>query len=88
MKEKFTATLCINNLRDVHTSSVKILLTNVVREDGTVFRSHCWVIASSFDVLRKRHNGNIDISFTGVIYDYIGGKQSIKKLRNIKLIKG
>ena len=41
--KKFIGTLCPNNLRDVNTLYPKVLMLNIIDEEGNLFRDHCYV---------------------------------------------
>lgn len=80
------------NFRDVRTTTPKVLLLNIIDEDGQTFRDHCWVTIT--DILEKfiplkNHIKNI-ITFDAKITDYRTinhTKQTLSSFENIYLLK-
>ena len=79
------------NFRDVNTLSPKVLLTNVIFDNGETFRDHCWVpmtdkIKQFIPRTNKQKN---TLQFKAKIKDYqtIGpAKQTLSKIREIVIL--
>jgi len=77
------------NFRDVDTTSPKVLLTNILNDDGSLFRDHCWVeITREVEGLIPRSNKGRLIRFSAKFKqykNYLTGekKQTLKKIRTI-----
>ena len=89
----FTARLT-GNMRDIHTLSPKVLLTEITRHhDALEFRDHCWTNPSKRlqPLIPDGHSEKkAYISFTARVEKYMsstGCKLGLRHLRNITLIK-
>ncbi|MBU1658892.1 hypothetical protein KKG72_07570 [bacterium] len=83
------------NFRDAYTTTPKVLLLNVIDENGRLFRDHCWVVIS--DALERfipqdNHVKNV-ITFHGRVKEYhsFDSMSTIKKtfssLKKIDLLR-
>lgn len=87
----YTATIT-RNFRDVRTTTPKVLLLNIIDENGQLFRDHCWVTIT--DLLEKfiplKNHIKKKIMFDAKIKNYqtTGSKnQTLISFKNICLIK-
>lgn len=82
-----TATLH-HNTRDTKTLSPKVLLTDILNDDGTVFRNHCWIpITTAIEAhIPKTNLKKVHLSFTANVKPYRTygpEKYTLHKIRNI-----
>ena len=87
----YTATIT-RNFRDVRTTTPKVLLLNIIDENGQLFRDHCWVTIN--ELLEKfiplKNHIKKTIMFDAKIKDYqtIGPKkQTLTSFKDICLIR-
>lgn len=87
----YTATI-IRNFRDLRTTTPKVLLLNIVDENGQLFRDHCWVTIT--ELLEKfiplKNHIKKKIMFDAKIKNYqtIGPeKQTLTSFKDICLLK-
>jgi len=89
MTNNYKATLTPNR-RDIHTTTPKMLLVDIINLDtGKVFRDHAWI--KSYKGLLKlkensKKNTNIDIVFTAEEREYIGSNGPNVTLAHIRNI--
>lgn len=79
------------NFRDVNTISPKVLLTNVVNDDGSEFRDHCWVdISNEIEgFIPKTNRYKVTVEFTASVKSYQTRgpkKDTLCKMVNIKKV--
>lgn len=87
----YTATIT-RNFRDVKTTIPKVLLLNIIDENGQIFRDHCWVTIT--DILKKfiplKNHIKKTIIFNAKIKDYQtidSKKQTLTSFENVYLLK-
>ena len=82
-----TATLH-HNTRDVHTLSPKVLLTDIMNDDGTLFRDHCWIPLTStikaYMPATNRKKTRLRFTASAKAYKTYGPeKNTLHKIKNI-----
>ena len=87
----YTATIT-RNLRDVRTTTPKVLLLDIIDENGQLFRDHCWVtineLLKRFIPLKIHIKKTIKFNAKIKSYQTIGPKkQTLTSFKNICLIK-